>query len=76
MKRVALRANLGLNVIDLELEIDSGILDPLETGVEVVQSLLHVIDLLLLGVIAAEKVQVGSFGVLALRLLHLLTHHL
>ena len=46
--------DLALDVIDLELEINRGILDPFQTGIEVLKCFFHVCDLF--GLIAADIV--------------------
>lgn len=49
----SLAIDLSLDVINLELEVNGGILDPLQAGVEVLQTLLHVVHLVSLGLIHA-----------------------
>ena len=68
--------NLTLDIFDLELKISGRIFDPLKAGVEILKSLLHVSNLLLLRLVVAEGVKLSSLSVVLLRLRHLVLNDL
>ena len=72
-----LQVDLLLNVLHLEVQVDRGILDPLETLVEVFKRFLHLSELLFLSVVsAAHEIEIGCSCMLLVRRLDLIINDL
>ena len=69
--RQVLCIDLLIDIFDLEVEIDGGVLDPLEALVEIFECLLHVGELLT-SFVAFHEVQISCICMLLIGLLHLI----